>query len=112
MTRIGLTLIAAIALLMATGGSAKAQRITVKSGGWVVRQDGKSTTQPYGDFSTARFPGTGGSWRVKVEYGESDDKGKFVVYNKADNISPDTTYTIPTVFGGGGQFVPWHVSGT
>lgn len=71
LTKFGLTVMAAVGMLLLTGGSAAAQVVTIQSSGYIAGGGGRpATTQPTGRFSTPTYPnGDGGKWRVRVTYG-------------------------------------------
>ena len=75
-TNLGLT-VASVVVMLATGGVANAQLVTVKANYTVPMGMQPATANPSGTFS---LPKTMDNWRVMVDYG-TFDSGKFKVWN-------------------------------
>jgi hypothetical protein len=66
----GLILAAAFGIVLLTGGAADAQVVTVRANYIAPSGQYPARTWPSGTFSTPIYPdGSGGRWRVKVNYG-------------------------------------------
>ncbi len=110
LTKFELTLAASFGMLLLTAESADAQIVTVRANYTAPTGQYNAKTQPSGTFSTPGYAdGSGGKWRVKVNYGLMRD-GAFEAFTAGDTPKGPYYSTVEDV-GRGVTAKTWGMGG-